>query len=56
MMRPLPVPRRKDEMRPITRVPLLAALAMGILAFATACGGSDGPDSVSGCKIESGTS
>ena len=41
-------------MRPTLRLPLVVALAL--VALASACGGSDGPESVNGCEIQAQTS
>ena len=42
-------------MRPTLRLSLLvAALSLALVALASACGGSDGPETVNGCEIQAG--
>jgi hypothetical protein len=44
-------------MRPTLRLSLLvAALSLALVALASACGGSDGPETVNGCEIQAETS
>ncbi len=43
-------------MRPDIRSSLVVTLSLAVVALGSACGGSDGPDTVSGCAIEPGTS
>jgi hypothetical protein len=39
----------------VTRFALLIAVSTAVAALGTACGGSDSPDSVSGCDIQAGS-
>jgi hypothetical protein len=58
MISPLRLLRERNSMRLVpARTALVVAVSVAVVALGTACGGSDdGPDSVSGCEIQAGTS